>query len=237
MVAEVGADAVEIDARGDFSPASLSHTGRRQLRKILDEFRLRAAAVSFYPRGSFHDQRELDRRIDATKAAMQLAADLGASVMVTRLGRIPADRDAPERAILIEVLADLGRQGQRVGALLAAKTGTDDPRNLADLIRQLPEFSLGVDLDAGSAAAAGFSPVETAAMLGASILSVHATDARTNSGPPTEYLPLGRGDVDFPALFGALDEQDYRGYFTVGAAGVGDPADEISRSVQFLRRL
>ena len=235
--AELGAHGVQIDARGDFSPARLSHTGRRQLRKILDDFRLKVAAVGFHTRGTFYHQSDLDRRVEAAKSAMQFASELRAPVVVSQLGRIPPDRDSPERRLLVEVLADLGRHGQRVGALLAAETGSDPSQTLAELIDQLPEFSLGVDLNPGKVVGAGFSPVEAAAMLGPSILLVHATDAKSDSGPRAEDLPPGQGDVDYPALLGALDEHDYRGYFAIGAPGPGSPAGEIARSIEFLRRL
>ena len=41
IVAQLGADAVEIDARGELSPRQLSQTGLRELRKMLDDFRLK----------------------------------------------------------------------------------------------------------------------------------------------------------------------------------------------------
>ena len=43
----LGVASVEIDARGEINPQELSQSGRRQLRKLLDDLDLRVAAVGF----------------------------------------------------------------------------------------------------------------------------------------------------------------------------------------------
>ena len=47
---ELGAEAVEIDARHELRPEDLSRTGVRQVRKMLDDLNLRVSAVSFRTR-------------------------------------------------------------------------------------------------------------------------------------------------------------------------------------------
>ena len=47
---ELGAVAVEIDARGELRPQDLSHTGVRQVRKMLDDLNLRVSCLSFRKR-------------------------------------------------------------------------------------------------------------------------------------------------------------------------------------------
>ena len=120
--AGLGVQGVEIEARGDFAPARLSQMGLRQVRKLLDDARLELSAVRFRTRGGYYDAAELDARIEATKKAMHLAHGLGASVVVNHVGRVPGP-DSAEWNLLREVLNDLGRYGQRAGAILAAETG------------------------------------------------------------------------------------------------------------------
>ena len=91
--AQLGADAVELDARGEIRPEKLSHTGRRQLRKQLDDLRLRVSAISFQTRRGYHVPEDLDRRVEATKNAMSFAYDLGASVVVNQVGYVPEESD------------------------------------------------------------------------------------------------------------------------------------------------
>ena len=71
--ARLGAAAVEIDARGELRPDELSETGRRQLRKLLDDLGLKVAAVAFPTRRGYDVADDLDRRVAATKQAMQMA--------------------------------------------------------------------------------------------------------------------------------------------------------------------
>ena len=52
--AELGADAVEIDARTMLRPTDLSDTALRQIRKLLDDLNLTVCAISFPTRRGYH---------------------------------------------------------------------------------------------------------------------------------------------------------------------------------------
>ncbi len=236
--ARLGAGAVEIDARGAISPGQLSRTGMRQLRKMLEDLRLRVSAVGFRTRRGYDTAADLEARVAATKAAMQFAYDLGASVVVNHIGRVPPDRESQAWRLLVEVLDDLGRYGNRVGATLAAETGTESGEDLARLLAELPEGAVGVDLDPGSLILGGFSPLEAVDALGPRILHVHASDAVGElAGRRGSQVSLGEGTADFPALLGALDQHGYRGYFTVTTREADDPAHQIAQAVGYLRKL
>ena len=236
--AELGADAVQIDARGEISPQQLSQTGIRQLRKILEDLRLRVSAVRFRTRRGYSATDDLQRRIADTKTAMQFAYALGAGIVVNHLGRVPADPQSAEWRLLVEVLSELGRHGHRVGALLAAETGSESGQDLARLLEELPAASIGVDLNPGALVSGGHSPLEAVAAVGPSVLHVQATDAvRQAASPYGQRVALGQGAADFPALLGALDEHNYKGCFTVGGQGPDDPTREIAQAIEYLRRL
>ena len=241
--AKLGADAVEIDARNELRPAVLSQTGLRQFRKMLEDLNLKVCAVAFPTRRGYDDLEDLDRRIAATKEAMKMAYDLGASVVVNQIGRIPAPPDTEsEKAAesrwqcLLDVLRDLGRFGDRHGARLAAETGTESGKKLAQLLAAIPEASVGATLNPGNLIIHEFSPSEAVAALGEAILHVHVQDAvrDTAKGRGIE-VALGRGSADFPALLGALEEYDYRGYLTIERRESQDPIFEIGQAVQYLR--
>ncbi len=205
LAAEFKADAVEIDALRGLRPEELSQTALRELRKMLDDHRLRVCAVSFFTRHGYGDIEQLDLRVVRTKEVMQMAQRLGASVVVNHLGPIPAEREGSQWNLLLEVLADLGRHGHRVGAMLAAQTGASSGQDLARLISALPDGSLGVDLDPGQLIANGHSPLEAVELLGPHIMDMHATDAVRDAARGQSFeVPLGRGSADYPALFGAF---------------------------------
>ncbi|HUY92704.1 MAG TPA: sugar phosphate isomerase/epimerase family protein [Pirellulales bacterium] len=234
----LGAAAVEIDARGEINPQALSQSGRRQLRKLLDDLDLRVAAVSFRTRRGYDVPHDLQRRIEATKRAMEFAYSLGASLVVNSIGRVPEKSEGPAWTTLIEALADLGGYGQHVGASLAAETGGESGADLARLLAALPPGSLAVCLNPGNLIINGFSPLDAIQALGADIRYVHAKDGVRDlaQGRGIE-TPLGRGAADFPALCGALEEHGYRGYWTIQRERAENPLAEIGQAVSYLQSL
>ncbi|MHB8901285.1 MAG: sugar phosphate isomerase/epimerase family protein [Thermoguttaceae bacterium] len=238
MAADLGVDAVELDARGDFAPRNLSETGLRQLKKMLSDLRLRVASVSFRTRRGYDIPADLDARVEATKEAMRLAAQLGARVVVNQVGRIRSGQGGGDDSLLVEVLTDLANYGNFAGALLAAETGSEPAEELARLMERLPEGLIGVDLNPGNLSAAGFAPTEAIQALGERILHVHATDGfcdlATRRG---EHVPLGTGATDFPLLLGVLEEYGYQGYYIVRTDGSGDPRAAAANAVEYLRKI
>lgn len=236
--AELGADAVEVDARTEVPPRALARTGVREIRKWLEDYNLRVCAVSFHTRRGYDVPEELDRRVEATKDAMQLAAQLGARAVVNYVGHVPEQADAPRWPQLVEVLGDLGRYGQHVGATLAARTGGEGGADLARLVQALPVGALGVDFDPGGLLTNGFSAREALATLAPFVVHVHATDGVHDlaKGRGAE-TPLGRGAADYPELLGILEQQGYAGYLTVECERAQQPVAEVAQAVQYLRAL
>jgi sugar phosphate isomerase/epimerase len=134
IAGELGAHAVEIDARGELQPGQLSQTGLRQLRKMLEDRNLRVASITFRTRRGYSVPDHLEERVAATKEAMKFAYSLGAAIVVNQIGRVPSKPEGPEWETLVSVLSDLGNFGQHVGAWLAAETGTEEGADLARLL-------------------------------------------------------------------------------------------------------
>jgi sugar phosphate isomerase/epimerase len=231
----LGAAAVEIDARSEVRPHEMTGTALRQIRKQLEDLNLKVCAVTYQTRRGYDVDEDLSRRIEGTKAAMRLAHDLGASVVVNQVGRVPAKPEGRAWQTLVEVLTELGRHGEHVGALLAARTGSESGDDLARLIEALPAGTIGVDFDPGNLIINGFSASEALQALGPHVLHVHAKDGVRDLaiGRGLE-VPLGRGSADFPTLLGMLEERGYRGYFTLERSG-DNALFEISQSVKFLK--
>lgn len=236
--AQLGASAVEIDVRNQLSPDELSRTGIRHIRKMLDDLNLRVCAAAFPTRRGYDVPDDLDRRIDATKRALQLAYDLGANVLINSVGRIPSDATSPSWGTLTQALADIGGFGQRVGATLCAETGSESGADLLRLIKALPEGSLGVNFDPGNLIVNGHSPLEAATLLGRCVMHVHAKDGVRDlaQGRGVE-VPLGRGSCEFPVLLAILEQHEYRGYVTIERLNAVDPVREIADAVSFLKNL
>lgn len=236
--ARLGAEAVEIDGRSELKPEELSRTGIRQVRKMLDDLNLRVSAVSFRTRNGYQIAEGLERRVEATKQALKMAYELGTNAVVNHIGRVPAEKSAPEWTCLSEALIDIGRYGQRVGATLAAETGTESGVDLAGLITSLPYGSLGVDLNPANLIVNGQSPAEAARALGPHVLHVHANDGTRDlaQGRGME-VQLGRGLAEFPELLGILEEYHYHGFITIERRQSDDAAADIAQAVRYLKNL
>jgi sugar phosphate isomerase/epimerase len=235
---ELAVEAVEIDARNELRPEDLTRTGVRQVRKMLEDLNLRISAIQFRTRRGYATSADLDARIDATKKAMSVAYELGTNVVVNHIGRVPPATDLAARSTLIQALADLGRHGQKVGAMLAAETGTESGDELAGLIAELPPFSIGVDFNPANLIINGHSPRQAIGALAPHVLHIHATDATRDlaQGRGIE-VPLGQGNAEFPELLAALEEQLYRGFITVARRDTDHPLAEVRQSLEFLRNL
>lgn len=234
---ELGAEAVEIDVRTQLRPEELSHTGVRHVRKMLEDLNLRVCAVTYRTRRGYQVLEDLEARLDATRRAMQLAYDLGTNVVINHVGRVPPDTD-PARGTLVQALADLGRHGQRVGAMLAAETGAESGADLAALIASLPPGSIGVDFNPAGLILNGHSPRQAIGPLARYVLHLHATDATRDLalGRGVE-VPLGQGNAELPEILAALEEQQYRGYITVARHDTASPRADLAQAIQFLRNL
>jgi sugar phosphate isomerase/epimerase len=228
---------IEIDARHELPPNELSQTGRRQFQKLLGDLGLSVAAVSFPTRRGYDDPNDLERRVMATQGAMKFAQSLGAGVVVNRVGHVPDDENDPQFVRLVEVLSGLGAYGERVGARLAAQTGSQSGEDLARLLAALPEQTVGVDFHPSGLIHHGHSPVEAVAALGRDIIHVHACDAvRDFARGQVIDVEIGRGAADLPALLGQLEEFNYRGWVTIECA-TSEPMVEAENAVAFLRSL
>lgn len=238
MAARLGADAIEIDARNHLKPSELSRTAVRHLRKTLEDLNLTVAAITFQTRRGYGDVDDIERRVEATKAAMKMAYELGTNVVVNQIGRISAEAESENRNLMLATLTDLGKASQKEGAFLAARTGTEDGETLLNLIKDLPPGSIGVDFDPGNLIINGFSASEAAKLLGAHVMHIHARDGVQDlaQGRGLE-VPLGRGSADFPNLLGTLEEHQYRGFITVQRDNSSDPIVEVGTAVEFLRNI
>src|SRR5262245_28211767 len=147
---------------------------------MLEDRNLRVNAVTFRTRRGYNVPDELDRRVAATKEAMKFAYDLGASVLVNQIGRVPHEPQGPEWDLLVQVLSDIGNFSQHTGVWLAAETGSEDGPDLARLIESLPPGSLRVTFDPGNLIVNGYSVPTALDTLGPHVVHVHAKDGVRN---------------------------------------------------------
>jgi sugar phosphate isomerase/epimerase len=236
--AQLGASAVEIDARSDINAQTISTTGMRDLRRMLGDHELRVSAVGFQTRRGYDDHSEIERRVAATKAVMKFARGIGADVVINQIGMVMHDEKTGNWKLLVEVLTDLSLYGHQVGARLCAQTGNESGADLKRLLDALPQHGIGIDLDPGQLIVGGFSPTEVVEALGENILHVHATDGvQDRARGRGMEVQLGRGSADYPAIAAALEGRNYSGFYTLARERSENPSLELGIGVKFLRKI
>lgn len=238
LARDLGFGGVELDARHGLDPAAFTQTGLRQIRKWLGDEGLVVSGIAFPTRGGYGDADRLEPRIAATKAALKLAHDLGAGVVLNHVGEIPADAGSAEWRLLVDVLTDIGTWSQHVGATLCAEAGRAAPADLERLIAALPEGSLACDIVTGSLVVHGHDPAAAVAMLGHHVRAVHATDAVAGAfAGRGRAVILGTGQVEFAGVFAALEERGYRGWIGLEPVEPREAMAELGAAVRFLQAM
>lgn len=235
--ASIGADAIEINARTQLRPAEMTRTAVRHFKKTLADFNLKVASIHFPTRRGYATAEALEQRIEATKAAMTMAYELGCNVVVNQIGRIPeTDNDAFNT--ITQALSDIGNHGNRCGAKLAAQTGIDDGETMKHLIDRLPVGSLEIDFDPAGLMFHNHNVGDAMKILAPHVAHVRTRDAveDLSQGKRVE-VQLGRGSVDWAQLLGLLEEKNYSGYLTVQRDAESDAVIQCAQSLEYLTQL
>lgn len=237
VAAQMGVSAVELNARTQIHPSQLSDTGVRQLRKMLDDLNLKVVSVRFPTRRGYDNPQDLDQRMDGTKQAMGLAYRLGCSVVINQIGQVPDSDDDPGFSGLQSVIDDLGRHGARVGAFLAAETGSETGERLEAILGGgRDDGFVAVALNPGQLIINRHSVQDAIVALKQRIQVVCAVDGVLDLAAGRGLsVPLGQGTADFPELIGMLEDTQYRGPYVVGRAD--SSGDELQQGVAYLTGL
>jgi sugar phosphate isomerase/epimerase len=235
--AESGATGVQIDARNEIKPAEISDTGRKQLRHRLDEFRLGLASLSFPTHSALYEPKRLDSRIDAAKAAMQLAYQLNSRVVTLPAGRIPQDTESDEYSVLKNVLNDLARYGNYIGVEPAICCAHDSAETIACLLSTVTAGPIGLNFDPAVFVLAGHDPAAAFRTLYQSVTHVQVRDAVRDVGGTGVEVAVGRGEVAWDEMLALINEADYHGWLTVDRTAGDDPAGDAARAVRYLQQV
>ncbi len=235
--ARLGVQGVEIDARQDLHLDEVSGTALRQIRKMLDDFKLRVAAVRFQTRRGYDCADDLDRRVDATKRAFRFAQELGSNIVVNQIGYVQSDHEAETMRLLRDVMSDLGRSCQHFGVMMACETGSESLEDLLKFIQSLDNAYVGIALNPGNLFINGFD-LQPLSAASSHIVLVHVKDGVRDRarGRGTE-VPLGQGLAEFPDIIGCLAEQNYQGFYIIERESSKQPLREIAEAVEFMRNV
>lgn len=238
---------------GDLAPENMSKDARRELLKSVKDRGLIVSALCG-DIGRFDDPEINPGRIERSKRILDMAQDLETNVVTTHIGVVPADKSHPRYAIMQEACGKLAAYADSMGAHFAIETGPETAETLKGFLDGLHSTGLAVNLDpANFVMVTGDDPVQAVYTLKDYIVHTHAKDGRRLRyvEPEIVYglaeaemlgsssfieLPLGEGDVDFPAYLKALEDIGYKGFLTIEREVGDDPARDIAAAVDFLKK-
>lgn len=143
----------------------------------------------------------------AGNAAM--AEELGLEFVSFHAGFLPHAANDAERATMLDRLRAIAEAFAGRGIGVALETGQESAETLLGVLEAIGRDDVGVNFDPANMVLYGMGdPVDAVRQLGPHIRQVHIKDAVATDTPGTwgQEVPVGTGDVDWPAFFAAVDE-------------------------------
>lgn len=195
--------------------------------------------------------------IERSKRIVDLAKDLETDIVTTHIGVVPADPNHDRYKIMQEACFQLAEYADSMNAHFAIETGPETSIVLKEFLDTLNSTGVAVNLDpANLRMVTGDDPVQAVYNLKKYIVHTHAKDGNKLADSNPEYVyrvvhpipeevrkvryyeevPLGTGQVDFPAYLKALEDIGYRGFLTIEREVGGNPAADIQTAYEFLKK-
>lgn len=195
--------------------------------------------------------------VEESKRILDIALEMETNIVTTHIGVVPADENHPRYRIMQDACGELAHYADTLGAHFAVETGPEPASVLRHFLDGLHSSGVAVNLDPANLVMVNRDdPVAAVHTLKDYIVHTHAKDGRQLHvcDPEIVYgvrpkdpdcvtddsfieLPLGEGDVPFPAYLKALEDAGYRGFLTIERE-VGDhPEKDIATAVDFLKNL
>jgi L-ribulose-5-phosphate 3-epimerase len=152
------------------------------------------------------------------QAAAALAHHLSLKLVTFHAGFLPHEETDPAFAKMLARLGDVANLFHAARITLGLETGQETPRDLGRLLQKLKRPNVGVNFDpANMILYDKGNPIDALHLLGPWIRQVHIKDARRTQVPGTwgQEVPVGSGEVDWPALFAALNQLQFAGHFVI----------------------
>ncbi len=251
--AAMGAKGVQVYAtHGDMAPENLVGQKRKDFLKMVKDNGLVISALCGDLGHGFGNAELNPGLIEQSKRILDMAKELETDIVTTHIGVVPGDPAHERYQIMQDACGQLARYADSLDAHFAIETGPETAVTLKSFLDSLHSTGVAVNLDpANFVMVTGDDPVQAVYTLKDYIVHTHAKDGRRNyyrdpeavyglaedemlASPSFIELPLGDGDVPFPAYLKALDEIGYHGFLTIEREVGDNPEGDIRKAVDFL---
>jgi L-ribulose-5-phosphate 3-epimerase len=254
--AKLGVQGIQVYAtHGEMSPDEMTAGRQRVFKDQVAANGLVISALCGDLGRGFARRDENPALIEKSKRILVLAKELGTRIVTTHIGVVPADSRSDTYKIMQEACRSLAAYADQMDAQFAIETGPETASRLRGFLDSLGSRGVAVNLDpANLVMVTGDDPVAAVYTLKDYIVHTHAKDGRKLRDVPAEIiygeieseiqagasfaeLPLGQGDVPFPAYLKALDDIGYRGFLTIEREVGEQPEADIGAAVLYLKNL
>lgn len=247
-IASIGYEGLELLADVPHAwPAGLLPEAKHAIRDAMARYGLTFSNVNAFMMNAIADSRQpywypsfiepeahyRQVRVDHTKRALSLCAELGAPHITTEPGGPIAPGQTRQEAIdlFVEVLKPLAEHAHEVGVLLLIEP---EPELLLETTDQYLEVagrvnapSIGLNFDIGHAFCVREDLPAAIAKLAPQIRHYHVEDISAER--VHHHLVPGTGAIDFAEVFAAIKRTGYDGWVTVELYPFGDDPDGAAR--------
>jgi len=141
---------------------------------------------------------------------------------------------------MIQRLGEVADIFQRTNIRVGLETGQETAASLALVLTKLSRSNLGVNFDpANMILYDKGDPVDAVQTLGQWIRQVHLKDA-TRTEVPGQWgaeVPVGKGKVDWPAFFAALNRLGFSGPLVIEREAGTQRVEDIRQAKSFVERV
>jgi sugar phosphate isomerase/epimerase len=159
-----------------------------------------------------------ERRLFDLLAGAKFAKELGIRDVVTHIGFFPDNPFDSRHIQIAQCLRLIGNELNKSGQRFLFETGEELPVTLVQLIEEIGTGNMGVNFDPANLMMNGrANPVDAMDLLGPYLMGLHGKDGRYPQGrePKGKEFPLGKGQVDYPALLKKVKALNYQGDITI----------------------
>lgn len=152
------------------------------------------------------------------RATVTLAKRLNLELVTFHAGFLPHDPADPAFAKMLKRLGQVADLFATENITLGLETGQETAASLQTVLHQLARGNVGVNFDpANMILYDKGDPIDALRTLGPWIRQVHIKDARRTQVPGQwgQELPVGTGEVNWPAFFQTLDALHFAGHFVI----------------------
>ncbi|MBS7654688.1 MAG: sugar phosphate isomerase/epimerase family protein [Candidatus Bathyarchaeia archaeon] len=183
--------------------------------------------------GGLDEEEGLDKRIEKTKKALKLAADMGSPIVTTHPGVIPSDKSSPTYSVIKRSIFEISKYGEDLGAFFCIETGMERAEVLKAFLEDVGSPALKVNYDPANMLHFGIDEVvKGVKTLKKWIVHTHAKDYN----PETKRATVGEGLVPWDEYMSALRKVQYEGWLAIEDETGIDVIESIKRGKEFLEK-